>query len=202
MWLKICGLTDAAAVDAAVQSGADALGFVFAPSVRAVTPRVAAALAGAARGRCQLVAVTLHPAQELIDELLEGLRPDVLQSDWTDLQQLRLPQQLVRLPVLRASAGEGVVSLPEPLPVRALFEGARSGTGVASDWGEASRLARRTELILAGGLHPGNVAQAIDRVRPYGVDVSTGVESFPGRKSPALIAQFIAAARAVAQDAA
>jgi phosphoribosylanthranilate isomerase len=80
-----------------------------------------------------------------------------------------------------------------------LYEGARSGTGTAADWDQAARLARTTELILAGGLNARNVAIAIRAVRPFGVDVSSGVESAPGHKSPEKIADFVEAARAAFQ---
>lgn len=186
-WIKICGLTDAQAVSAALEAGADAIGFVLASSVRQVDARSAAALAAPARGRARIVAVTLHPTQALIDEMLEQLRPDVLQTDVEDFAQLTLPSTLARLPVLRAA-----VHTP---PARFLFEGARSGSGQPSDWQQAARLARRGELILAGGLNADNVRSAIASVRPFGVDVSSGVEHEPGRKSPQRIAQFITAAR-------
>jgi phosphoribosylanthranilate isomerase len=96
--------------------------------------------------------------------------------------------------VLRAGVASGAA-----LPRRLLFEGAISGSGEAADWDTASRLARSSELILAGGLNANNVAAAIRAVRPYGVDVSSGVESAPGRKSAQKIAEFVAAANAASE---
>jgi phosphoribosylanthranilate isomerase len=197
MWIKICGVTTPEAVAAAVALEVDAIGCVFAPSVRAFQPAEAVALAAPARGRCALVAVTLHPSQALVDEIVEVFRPDVLQTDLSDFAALQLPQTLQRLPVLRAAA-----QLPEAVADMLLFEGSVSGSGVTADWAQAGRLARTTRLILAGGLNAHNVAGAIDAVRPFGVDVSSGVESAPGRKSAALIGQFIQAARAAAREAA
>jgi phosphoribosylanthranilate isomerase len=81
-----------------------------------------------------------------------------------------------------------------------LFEGARSGSGEAADWQAAARLALRCELILAGGLTAHNVGAALRAVRPYGVDVSSGVESSPGRKSAQKIAEFVAAARVASEE--
>jgi phosphoribosylanthranilate isomerase len=188
MWIKICGMTSADAVAAALAAGADAIGFVFAASVRRVTPAAAAALASPARGRCALVAVTLHPGQPLIDEILQVLRPDILQTDAEDLATLRLPDELAYLPVLRASATGA-------LPPRVLYESGTSGSGLRADWLAAAALARQCELILAGGLNPDNVCEAIERVRPFGVDVSSGVEAAAGRKDPELIARFVQAAR-------
>jgi phosphoribosylanthranilate isomerase len=195
MWIKVCGMTTAEAVTAAVDAGVDAVGFVFADSVRQVTPHAAAALARAARGRARCVAVTRHPAQREIDEILNVFRPDLLQTDAADFAALRLPASLERLPVLRT--GE---TLPAGLPRRLLFEGPASGQGRVSDWDAAGALAARTELVLAGGLSAANVAAAIAAVQPFGVDVSSGVEERPGLKSPAQIVSFVAAVRRACKE--
>ena len=190
MWIKICGMTTADAVAAALDARVDAIGFVFAKSVRQVSPEAALRLAAPARGRVRCVAVTRHPQQQDIDEILRVFNPDVLQTDSADLPLLRLPSQLELLPVLR-----GVPDESNRLPPRLLFEGPSSGTGVTCDWTAARRVARRTEVVLAGGLSPANVAAAIAEVEPFGVDVSTGVEVRPGVKSPAGIVNFVTAAR-------
>jgi phosphoribosylanthranilate isomerase len=190
MWIKICGLTTPDAVAAALDAGADAIGFVFAKSVRQVSPEVARRLAAPARGRVRCVAVTRHPTQQDIDDIVSIFKPDVLQTDSTDLPSLRLAAQLELLPVLR-----GVGDESNTLPPRLLFEGIASGAGVPCDWTAARRVARRAELVLAGGLNPSNVAAAIEAVQPFGVDVSTGVEVRPGVKSPVEIANFVRAAR-------
>jgi phosphoribosylanthranilate isomerase len=190
MWIKICGLTSAEGVAAALALQVDALGFVFADSVRRVSPGQALALASPARSRAACVAVMRHPTQALIDEVLEVLRPDALQADIAGLARLRLPVGLPVLPVVRAAA-----TVPAPLPARLLFEGPVSGVGALSDWQAAAALARRTQVVLAGGLTPANVATAIRAVRPFGVDVSSGVEAAPGQKSPALIESFVLGAR-------
>ncbi|MFO1425821.1 MAG: phosphoribosylanthranilate isomerase [Steroidobacteraceae bacterium] len=198
LWIKICGMTSPEAVAAALEAGADAIGFVFARSVRRVTPEQATALAAPARGRLPLVAVTQHPGSALVEEILTTFRPDVLQTDAPDIAAL---PALVRerealgtlrlLPVVRSGA-----ALPEPLPARLLFEGPVSGTGQVGDWSRAAQLAPRTELVLAGGLSAANVADAIRAVRPWGVDVSSGVESAPGVKSRERILEFVRVARA------
>jgi len=192
MWIKVCGMTSPEAVDAALAAGVDAIGFVFARSVRRVEPARARELAAPARGRVACVAVTQHPEPRLLEEILAMFQPDLLQTDAVDLAQL-VPGALHCgvLPVVRAGA-----ALPQPLPARLLFEGPVSGTGETADWARARELAGRTELVLAGGLRPANVAAAIAHVRPWGVDVSSGVESQPGVKSPALILEYVEAARA------
>lgn len=190
LWIKICGITDAAAVTAALQAGVDAIGFVLSPSPRQLQAAQAAKLAAPARGRALCIAVTRHPSQELLDEIARDLKPDGWQTDINDLSVLRVPRQLPILPVLRS----GSPALESP-PRRFVFEGPVSGQGVTSDWSEAARLSTQSQLILAGGLTPDNVAAAIAAVRPFGVDVSSGVEERPGQKSPALIAAFVARAR-------
>jgi phosphoribosylanthranilate isomerase len=191
MWLKICGMTSPASVDAALTLGVDAIGFVFASSVRQLTPARAAQLASAARGRLACVAVCLHPTQAEIEQIVQQFAPDLLQTDLDDFANLTLPATLERLPVLRAGS-----PLRPPWPARLLFEGPRSGTGQTADWTQAATLAAQTSLILAGGLTADNVAAAIRAVRPAGVDTSSGVESAPGIKSAELMAEFVSAARA------
>lgn len=192
--VKICGITTAEALEAAVSAGADAVGFVFhGPSPRNLSATGAARLAASLPPGVRKVAVTLHPAQSLVDEVLAALEPDAWQTDARDFDSLRLPAIVERWPVCRSGARP-----PEPLPSRLLFEGSRSGTGEVADWSVAAALAARAELILGGGLTPANVAAAIATVRPFGVDVSSGVESAPGRKDPARIVEFVAAAREAA----
>ena len=188
-FVKICGMTDATAVEAALAAGADAIGFVFAPSVRRVSPADAARLAAPARGRALCVAVTQHPDAATLEAVFAGFAPDVLQTDAEDLAQVRLPAGVQAWPVLRGAGNPAAGA-------RVLFEGPRSGTGRTADWNTAAELARHCELILAGGLSEGNVAAAIAQVRPFGVDVSSGVEASPGRKDPARVISFVKAARA------
>lgn len=194
-FIKFCGMTDARAVEAALAAGADAIGFVFAESPRQVTPAQAAQLARPARGKALCVAVTLHPDAAQLQQIFAEFRPDVWQSDLEDMRGATVPAGVAQWPVLRALPGLLTASLQRPdQPV--LFEGPRSGTGEVADWSSARMLASVHRLILAGGLSPANVAEAIAQVRPFGVDVSSGVEESPGRKSPALISQFATRARA------
>jgi phosphoribosylanthranilate isomerase len=191
-WIKICGLRSERALRAAIEAGADAVGFVFHPgSPRHIEPIVAAVLAAQVPPGVACIAVTRHPTQAAIDDILEAFEPDALQTDFADFAHLDLPEELVRLPVLRSG---GV--LPAPMPGRFLYEGPDSGRGTTVDWEGARALASEGQLVLAGGLSPDNVAEAIRRARPFGVDVSSGVESEPGLKDPARIHAFVAAARA------
>jgi len=196
LWIKICGLRSREAIEAAASAGADAVGFVFhADSPRNLSVEEARELQHAVPTGIERVAVFLHPAQWLVDAIVEAIRPDRIQADAGDLAVLRLPKGQGVLPVVRGGA-----VLPEPLPQRLLIEGMRSGAGEKADWARAARVARRTELVLAGGLDAGNVARAVRVVRPFGVDVSSGVESVRGVKDLSRIREFIGAARA-AQNA-
>jgi phosphoribosylanthranilate isomerase len=132
------------------------------------------------------VAVFRRPRPDDIDRVLEDFTPDIVQADHTHLPE-RSDLQL--LPVYR----ETVDVTPEHR--RFLYEGALSGVGRPVDLERAVGMARLGEMILAGGLRPDNVGLAIATVKPFGVDVSSGVESEPGVKSPALIRSFVTAAR-------
>lgn len=190
-WVKICGLTSAAGVEAAVVAGVDAIGFVFAPSKRQVSAERAAQLAHDVPIGILRVAVMLHPEQRLVDEVCAVFRPDVLQTDLADLDSLDLPAGLTVIPVVRGGG-----PMPATMPQRVLFEGAVSGCGATADWNAAARLAKATQLVLAGGLDAQNVAAAIAAVQPFGVDVSSGVEAAPGVKDPHKIHEFVRRARA------
>lgn len=194
LWIKVCGLRTAAGIDAAVDAGANAVGFVFhAASPRNLTATEARAIAAAVPQGIEKVAVFLHPTQAEVDAAIDAVRPDWVQTDAADLAVLQLPVGQRVLPVYRTDR-----SLPsqQHLPHRFLLESGRSGAGERADWSEAARLAEAGELVLAGGLDAGNVADAIAAVRPFGIDVSSGVESTRGVKDAALIRNFVNAARA------
>ena len=192
VWVKICGLTNAAAVDAALDAGADAIGFVFAPSPRQISPTAALALKRRIDGRCACVAVMRHPSRAVLEDVVTTLQPDFVQTELADVAGMTLPAGVAFLPVLRENQDFDL----DALPPQVLFEGARSGVGELADWPLARAVARRTRMVLAGGLDAGNVAAASRAVQPYGVDVSSGVEAAPGRKDARYIHDFVAAARA------
>ncbi len=190
--VKICGLRNGATVDAAVQAGADAVGFVFAKSVRQVTARHAAFIATNVPEHVLRVAVMLHPTADEWDEVLTIFCPDVLQTDVKDFRELDVPHEVARWPVIR----EGSVAGNGDLPHTFVYEGKTSGLGETVDWSVAASLAETNQLILAGGLNRDNVAEAIRQVGPYGVDVSSALETSPGEKDPDLIRAFIESVRA------
>lgn len=190
-FIKICGLTDKAAVQAALSAGADAVGFVFAESSRRVTPQHAAEISAQVPQHVIRVAVMLHPSVDEWKEVAEVFQPDVLQTDAADFLSLDVAAGIERWPVFR----EGTATADEEMPHTFVYEGQKSGHGEKVDWKVAADLARHGRMILAGGLSASNVADAIRVVAPYGVDVSSAVESEPGKKDVAKIQAFIAAAR-------
>jgi phosphoribosylanthranilate isomerase len=190
VFVKICGINSPEAAAAAVAAGADALGFVFAPSPREVSPERALELCRAVPAGIVRVAVMHHPAPERWRRVLEVFAPDWVQTDAEDFAAMELGEGCAALPVYRGGA-----ALPQQLPPRLLFEGAVSGSGTTADWDGAAELATRAQLILAGGLDAGNVSDAIRHVHPWGVDVSSGVERERGKKDPQKIEEFVARAR-------
>jgi len=190
LFVKICGLRDAAAVEAAVAAGADALGFVFADSPRRIAPQRAALLTRDVPATIARFAVTRHPDAEQLGAVFGEFAPDYLQTDAEDFADITLPAGCRALPVYREGRA------PPAAGQRILFEGRDSGTGRTADWVQARELAQQCELILAGGLSVDNVGAAIAAVRPWGVDVSSGVERSRGIKDPEKIRAFIARVRA------
>lgn len=192
MFVKICGLTTLAAVQAAVDNGADAVGFVFAQSPRRTHPEVAKSLCEPVPADVIRVAVMRHPTAAEWQAVRDVFEPDWLQTDVADLASLELGRKCAALPVYRNAQPADEPDWPTPM----LFEGMSSGSGQPADWHRAATIAAHTDLILAGGLNAANVADAISTVRPWGVDVSSGVESSPGAKDPDKIVEFIARVRA------
>ena len=194
LFVKICGMTRAEAVEAAVEGGVDAVGFVFhPPSPRFLTPLRAAELAGPVPRHVRRIAVMLRPRQSDWEEVFDSFKPDWLQADADCLAELSLPEGIGRLPVYRDH--EQFDAERFSLDIPCLFESAVSGMARPPSWERAALLARRASVVLAGGLGPANVAEAVRRVRPWGVDVSSGVESSAGVKDPNLVRAFIRAAR-------
>jgi phosphoribosylanthranilate isomerase len=190
VFVKVCGLNSAAAVAAAADAGVDAAGFVFAEhSPRLVTPAQARALASRLPAHVLRVAVFARPSADEVRAVCDAFAPQVVQADAASLRDVALPPGMRALPVVRD--GEAWNGEAEWI----LYESARSGVGERADWTRASELARRTRLILAGGLDARSVRDALHAVRPQGVDVSSGVEEARGLKSARLIREFVAAVR-------
>jgi phosphoribosylanthranilate isomerase len=209
--VKICGLSTPETLDAALQGGADMVGFVFFPaSPRHVGLDAAREFGRQARGRATKVALTVDADDATLANIVETLRPDILQLHGREsVARLRDIKQRFELPVMKAITVETAADLA-PLPGyaavadRILFD-ARApkgatrpgGLGASFDWHLLERLALTLPFMVAGGLDAANVAEAVRITRAGGVDVSSGVERSPGIKDPELIRAFIRAARAI-----
>jgi phosphoribosylanthranilate isomerase len=209
MQVKICGISDAAGLRAAAEAGADMVGLVFfPPSPRAVTPAQAAAVSAAVPAGPQRVGLFVDATDALIAEVLAALPLDVLQlhGEETPERCAEVRQRFGR-PVMKAlgiasAADLAAIALYAPVVDRFLLDakappGAAlpGGNAAPFDWALTAGRAIPRPWLLAGGLTPGNVAQAIAASGARGVDVSSGVEASRGVKDPARIAAFVAAAR-------
>ena len=193
--VKICGLTSERAVEAAIEAGANALGFVLAPSVRQVTlERAEALMARVPSGVLKVVVFGSSVDTEWLEQVKDG-GADVLQAE----ARARPPRSpLPFLPVFRDGPGlaRSLARHRGARPSeRVLVEGRRSGQGVRARWPRVAEAARGCRLVLSGGLDADCVGEAIRQVRPVGVDVSSGVESLPGVKDAGKIAAFVRAVR-------
>jgi phosphoribosylanthranilate isomerase len=228
-WIKICGTTSLEDALAAVDAGADALGFVFAPSPRRISPRDAARITAALPAAVEKVGVFVNQSLELVVDTVEkaGLTGVQLhgEEDGRFARRLReqVRSQLLLLKAISmnevgkakgktfaiAAAGDAAAAF-SALMLDSGSHTTRGGTGLAFDWQEAvpvaRLLARKFKLIIAGGLNPDNVAKALRTFQPWGVDVASGVEQSPGKKDREKLQAFVAAVRAceataLAQDA-
>ena len=209
MWVKICGNTNLADALLAVNAGADAVGFVFGESKRRVTPEQVAAITLELPGTVEKIGVIVNEMPQRVAEIVRiaGLTGVQLQGDETpeftgDLRRLGL-RRLVK--TVQASAGVDMLasriaqyrSVVDSILLDSGSPAERGGTGKRFAWKDAAvQLANvSVPVIVAGGLNPENVEEAIMTLRPWGVDVVTGVEREPGKKDPEKIAAFINAAR-------
>ena len=208
--IKICGINSADAADAALRAGTDFAGLVFHPaSPRNLGLVNGSLLADRMRGRAGIVALLADARDDMLHQVVEIVRPDFLQFHGSETPErvaairTRFSKPVIKVFSIAEPADFAAVSGFDDIADMYLFDArapasaARGGGhGVAFDWRLLRTRTFARPWLLAGGLNAGNVARAIEASGAPGVDVSSGVESAPGVKSPALIAEFIAAARA------
>jgi len=202
--IKICGITNAQDAEAAVAAGADALGFVFyAQSPRCIEPAVAKRIIAQLPPFILSVGVFVNQDQETIRNIYNecGLAFAQLHGDETPAFCESLGRPILR--ALRLRDRGSLLALAEykgrmgvrGFVVDAFSAEAYGGTGQTVDWSLAREVAKAAPILLAGGLTPGNVQEAVRQVQPYGVDVSSGVEERPGKKDHEKIRAFTRAIR-------
>ena len=211
MWVKICGTTSFEDAQLAVDAGADAIGFVFGQSRRQVIAGQVGRIAAQLPDSIDKIGVFVDETPERIADAVAtaGLTGVQLQGNEPPAVMRELRRLPLRLLIRTVWASAGLDTLAERIAAQSVeVDGilldsgsvsARGGTGTPFDWAgvgaQLSRIPAETRLIVAGGLNPSNVATAIATLRPWGVDVASGVEREPGRKDPAKVRAFVAAAR-------
>ena len=198
MFVKICGITSEEDALLAVAVGADAIGFVFAPSKRQVAPTRVADIVKRLPQEVLTVGVFRNEAPRRVIQIVHqaGLQAAQLHGNETPdvVQEVKADVRTVFKAVV---AGSRAFEDAEAFGADAVLVDAPSpGSGHVFDWRLAEDAPTAVPLILAGGLTPDNVGEAIDKVRPWGVDVSSGVERSPGVKDPILVRDFIRVAKA------
>jgi phosphoribosylanthranilate isomerase len=212
--IKICGLNTGEAMAAALAGGASHVGFIFfAKSPRYVEPAEAGRLRQAAIGKAKAVAVTVDADDAFLDEIVEKMRPDMLQLHGAETPA-RVAEVKARygLPVMKVFSVSEAADLERIKPFvgiadRVMFDakppkGSQlpGGNGVAFDWRILAGLDAGLDYMLSGGLNAANIGDALRSANPPAIDISSGVESAPGVKDPALIEQFFRAVRAARDD--
>ena len=207
--VKICGLSTPAALDVALDAGADMVGFVFfPPSPRSVSLATARALGARVRGRARKVALSVDADDALFDAVVKALAPDMLQLHGKETpERVGALKKRFGLPVMKAIAVEGKGDLAAAAAYigvadRLLFD-ARAprdatrpgGLGKPFDWTLIRGAVPGVPVMLSGGLDAGNIGEALRITRAPAVDVSSGVERVPGEKDPDKIRAFVRAAR-------
>jgi len=207
--VKVCGITNAEDALAAIEAGADALGFIFyEKSPRYVVPAVAANIIAGLPPLVTPVGVFVNEGLATVRSIMETCRLAMVQLHGDE--NVSYCRELARpaMKALRLKDRGSLLALAEyqgrggvrGFVLDTFSELAYGGTGQITDWGLASDVAKSTPILLAGGLTPENVTEAIRIVRPYGVDVSSGVESAPGKKDHAKMRAFVDAVRVVSSS--
>lgn len=196
--IKICGITNAGDALAAAELGADALGFVFTESPRRVSPGQAARIS-AELSSITKVGVFVNEDADVVRDIAEKCGLDTLQFHGSETPEYC---RLFGSQAVKAFRVKDTVNLSElarygagPFVLDTYIEGTVGGTGRAYDWDLAAEASASYRIILSGGLNPDNVRQAIAKVKPYAVDVSSGIEDSPGRKNIKTLKAFISAVR-------
>jgi phosphoribosylanthranilate isomerase len=211
--VKICGLSTRETLDVALDAGADMVGFVFfPPSPRHLSLEAARDLGKQVNRRASKVALTVDADDSTLADIVEALQPDILQLHGQETTaRVRDIKQKFGLPVMKVVAVESSADLAslagyDGIADRILFD-ARApkqasrpgGLGAVFDWHLLEKLDVKVPFMVSGGLHAGNVAEAVRVTRAGGVDVSSGIERTLGVKDPEMIRAFIRAARATAE---
>ena len=193
--VKICGLRDVAGATAAVNAGADLLGFHFCPSPRRVSAEEAKEIVEGLAVRPKIVGVFIDQEQEEVRQIAEFVGLDLVQLHGSESPGFDAGRPVIKVLKVRDGEIPDAEGWPDPVMLDSWSPDQRGGTGRKWDWELARPLFFRRRVFIAGGLEPGNVGKVVSDFKPYGVDVSSGVEAEIGVKDPDKIREFVRAVR-------
>ena len=193
--VKICGICDADGARAAIEAGADLLGFHFCSSDRRVTPEEAKAIVDGLSLRPTIVGVFIDQDANDVREIAEFVGLDLLQLHGSEPPGYDAGRPVMKVLKVKDGHIPDAGAWPDPIMLDSWSADQRGGTGQTWDWESARELLATRKVFIAGGLQPGNVSKVVSEFKPYGVDVSSGVESAVRVKDPDKVRAFVHAVR-------
>lgn len=193
--VKICGICDAGAAEAAAAAGADLIGFHFCDSSRRVTPEDAKAIIDAIDVRPRIVGVFIDQEREEVRQIADFVGLELLQLHGSEAPGFEAGRPVMKVIKVRDGIVPDASAWPDPIMLDSWSEDQRGGTGRTWRWDAARELIRSRRVFVAGGLEPGNVGTVVSFFKPFGVDVSSGVETRVRVKDPEKIRAFVRAVR-------
>ena len=193
--VKICGICDEKAAAAAVEAKADLLGFHFCSSARRVRPEEARAIVDSLRDRPVLVGVFIDQDPDEVWQIADFVGLDLLQLHGSEAPGYDAGFPVMKVLKVREDRVPSAEGWPDPVMLDSWSADQRGGTGRTWRWEEARKLLSERRVFIAGGLEPGNVGKVVSAFRPYGVDVSSGVESAVRVKDAEKMRAFVRAVR-------
>jgi phosphoribosylanthranilate isomerase len=193
--VKICGICDAQGAHAAVEAGADLLGFHFCASDRRVTPEEAKAIVDGLSVRPSIVGVFIDQDPSEVREIADFVGLDLLQLHGSEAPGFDAGRPVMKVLKIRDDVVPDATAWPDPIMLDSWSADQRGGTGRTWDWDLARELLENRKVFIAGGLEPGNVGKVVSSYKPYGVDVSSGVEASLRVKDPDKVRAFVHAVR-------
>jgi phosphoribosylanthranilate isomerase len=193
--VKICGICDPEAAHAAVEAGADLIGFHFCSSDRRVTPEEAKAIVDGLSLRPTIVGVFIDQDPAEVRKIANFVGLDLIQLHGSETPGFDVGRPLMKVLKVKEDQVPDADAWPDPIMLDSWSHDQRGGTGMAWDWDRARELLATRKVFIAGGLEPGNVGKVVSEFKPYGVDVSSGVESAVRVKDPDKVRAFVHAVR-------
>jgi phosphoribosylanthranilate isomerase len=193
--VKICGICDTAGAQSAVEAGADLIGFHFCRSDRRVTPEEAKVIVDALSLRPSIVGVFNDQDPDEVRQIADFVGLDLLQLHGSEPPGFDAGRPVMKVLKVREGNVPDADAWPDPIMLDSWSADQRGGTGLTWDWDLARELLATRKVFIAGGLEPGNVGKVVSNFKPYGVDVSSGVESEVRVKDPDKVRAFVHAVR-------